>query len=67
MLRETMLAGVDLTPEQLAAVEQRLRFNTSPTGIAIAQGVPLVAFGLLMSLVVALFFRRTSLNAPAAR
>ncbi len=66
-LREAMLAGYDLTPEQLAEIEPRMRFITSPTGIAIGQGVPLVAFGLLMSLVVALFFRRTSLNAPAGR
>src|SRR5690606_24846032 len=57
-------------PEQLAELEPRLRFITSPLGIAIGQGVPLVAFGVLMSLVVAVFFRRSGLAAvppPAAR
>lgn len=64
-LRAALLAGVDLTPEQLAQVEPQLQFITSPLGVAVSQGVPLVAFGVLMSLVVAIFFRRTSLNASA--
>jgi len=68
-LREALLIGHELTPEQLAELEPRLRFITSPLGIAIGQGVPLVAFGVLMSLVVAVFFRRSGLAAvppPAA-
>ncbi|MFH1499348.1 MAG: DUF4199 domain-containing protein [Verrucomicrobiota bacterium] len=65
ILREALLTGVNLTPEQLAIAEPDIQFITSPTGIAIGQGVPLVAFGLLMSLVVAIFFRRTALNTPA--
>ncbi len=65
VLRTAMLASVDIPPDQLASVEPQLQFITSPTGIAITQGVPLIAFGLLMSLVVSIFFRRTALNTAA--
>lgn len=57
-LRAAMIARTSLTPEQLTTVEPQLQFITSPLGSAITQGVPLIFFGVIMSLVVGLFFRK---------